>query len=128
MQARDIFKFSHHFLAEASGFDFVKGETTSQPLLDVVFAGGASDHGPQGLEGPGGYAGSLGSTGLAPTFFAGGLVEPGLNVSVPIFVEVLVRHHLVAFGRHDEAVSLTGKKLNNLYLCYSHVSYRLKSY
>ena len=92
---------AHHVLADSSSLDFIKSESSSKPLLDVVLEGRASDDGPQGLQGPGSNAGSLGGTGLAPAFLAGRLVEPGLDVTIPILVEVLVRHHLVAFGRHD---------------------------
>ena len=96
---------AYQVLAESGGLDFFKRESTSEPLLDVVFECRAPDDGPQGLEGTGCNTGSLGSSGLAPAFFASGLVEPGLDITIPIFVEVRIGHHLVTFGRHDEAVS-----------------------
>ena len=35
-----------------------------------------------------------------PADFSGGLVEPALDVALPVLVEVRVRHHLVPFRRH----------------------------
>ena len=84
---------AYQVLAESGGLDFFKRESTSEPLLDVVFECRAPNDGPQGLEGAGCNAGSLGSSGLAPAFFTSGLVEPGLDITIPILVEVRIRHH-----------------------------------
>lgn len=91
---------SHQVLADSSSLDLIEGEPTAEPLLQVVLEGGASDDGPEGLEGPRGDLGGLGNSGPAPALLASGLVEPGLDISVPVLVEVPIRHHLVPFGRH----------------------------
>ena len=50
-----------------------------------------------------------------PADLPGGLVEPALDVALPVLVEVRIRHHLVPFRRHlgglggpvwDETISL----------------------
>ena len=50
-----------------------------------------------------------------PADLPGGLVEPALDVALPVLVEVRIRHHLVPFRRHlgvlggpvcDEKISL----------------------
>jgi hypothetical protein len=91
---------SYKVLADSGSLDFIKGESPAEPLLQVVLEGRASDNRPQGLQGPRRNLGSLGNAGLAPSFLARGLIEPGLDVSVPVLVEVPIGHHLVPFGRH----------------------------
>ena len=90
------------FPVDSGGLQLLEGESPSLPLLNIILEGGAPDHGPQGLEGTGGDAGGLGHAVLAPPLLAGGLVEPSLDVPLPILMEMGIGHHLVAFGRHDE--------------------------
>ncbi len=85
---------------DASGLELLQGESPSGAHLDVVLVGGAPDHGPEGLDRPGGDRGGLGHPGATATLLPRRLVEPRLDVALPVLVEVRVRHHLVALGRH----------------------------
>ena len=93
---------SYLFLGHASVLELCEGEATSSPGLDVVLQGWAPDHRLQGPEGPRGDGGSLGGAGFPPANLAGRLVEPGLDIGVPIFVQMHIGDHLIALGRHLE--------------------------
>ena len=84
-------------LAETSSLQLLQGESLAGPDLDVVLVGGAVDSGPQLAQGPGSDAGSLGHTGLVTAELPGGLVEPGLDIILPVLMEMSVRDELVPF-------------------------------
>ncbi len=84
-------------LAETSSLKFLQSESLAGPDLDVVFVGGAVDCGPQLTQGPGCDAGSLGHAGLVATELPGGLVEPGLDIVLPILMKMPVWDELVPF-------------------------------
>merc|ERR1719232_624665 len=83
--------------AKTSSLQFFKGESLAGPDLDVVFVGGAVDSRPQLTQGPGSDAGSLGHTGLVTAELPGGLVEPGLDIVLPVLMEMPVWDELVPF-------------------------------
>ena len=84
-------------LAKTSGLELLKSESLAGPDLDVVFVGGAVDCGPQLAQGPGSDAGSLGHAGLVAAELPGWLVEPGLDIVLPILVKMPVWDELVPF-------------------------------
>merc|ERR1719510_1829706 len=87
-------------LAQTSSLDLLKCESAASPLLEVVLVGRARDHGPQLSNGAGGNLGSLCNPVLAPADLPGWLVEPSLDIVLPVLVEVLVRHDIVPLCRH----------------------------
>jgi hypothetical protein len=93
-------------LSKSCRLDLLERETASQPLLHVVLERGAPHDRPEGLDGPGRDGGGLLNPGRATADLPGGLVEPGLDVPLPILVEMGIGNHLVAFGRHDGAGGL----------------------
>ena len=84
-------------LAETSSLELLKCEPLTGPELDVVFIGGAVDCRPQLAQGPGGDAGRLGHTSLVAAELPGGLVKPGLDIVLPILVEMTVWDELISF-------------------------------
>merc|ERR1719452_396784 len=70
--------------------------------LEVVLVGGAADHRPELAQGPGGDAGSLLNPVLAAPDLPGGLVEPGLDIALPVLVEVAVGHDIVPLCWHND--------------------------
>lgn len=42
------------------------------------------------------------------------LIEPGLNITLPLFMEVSIRNHVIPFGRHGETVETIRKLLLNI--------------
>ena len=95
---------SHHVLGDTGSLQFLKSESTATTILDVVLESRASDDRPQRLDRSGSNFSGLSSTSLAAAVFPGGLVEPGLNITVPILVEMGIGDHLIPFGRHFEAI------------------------
>ena len=87
-------------LAEPSSLQLLEGEAPPGPDLHVVLVGRAVDHGPQLSQGTGSHAGSLGDPALAPPELPGGLVEPSLDVVLPVLVEVTVGDQVVTLGWH----------------------------
>ena len=87
-------------LAEPSSLQLLEGEAPPGPDLHVVLVGRAVDHGPQLPQGTGGHAGGLGDPGLAPPQLPGGLVEPRLDIVLPILVKVAIRDEVVSLGWH----------------------------
>ena len=75
-------------------------EAFAQPLLSVVLEGWAAHDGPQLAMGPRGHLTGFGLSLVAAALFAGRLVEPRLNVALPILVEVAVGDDIVPLGRH----------------------------
>jgi hypothetical protein len=72
----------------------------------VISLGGTSDHGAQGTSsGSGGDGTGLLHTGGVSAVFAGGLVEPRLDVALPILVEMAIGNHIIPFGRHGDGAS-----------------------
>ena len=91
---------THHLLGYSSGFELFQRESTSSSLLDIVSKRRAPYNRPKCFQGPWSNSCSLFSPRLASTIFPGGLVEPCLNISIPVFVKVRIRHHLIALSRH----------------------------
>ena len=71
-------------------------------IFNVILECGASHNWSQSFDGPWSHFGGLERTSFAATFFPGGLVEPGLHITVPILMEVGIWDHLIPFGRHLE--------------------------
>ena len=55
----------------------------------------AADGGPESVEGAGGGGGGSGSAGSESSALAAGLVEPDLDVSLPVLSEVHVGEHVI---------------------------------
>ena len=87
-------------LAQASSLQLLQGEPFPGPGLDVVLVGRAVDHGPQLPQRTGSHAGGLGDPALTPPELPGRLVEPSLDVVLPILVKVPVGNQVVTLGRH----------------------------
>lgn len=87
-------------LAEPSSLQLLESESPPGPDLDVVLVGRAVDHGPQLAQGAGSHAGGLGDPGLTPPELPGGLVEPRLDIVLPILVKVPVGNEVVPLGWH----------------------------
>ena len=87
-------------LAEPSSLQLLEGEAPPGPDLHVVLVGRTVDHGPQLPQGPGGNTGSLGDPALTPPELPGGLVEPSLDVVLPVLVKVTVGDQVVTLGWH----------------------------
>ena len=87
-------------LAESCSLQLLQSEATAGPDLEVVLVGRAVDHRPQLAQGAGGHAGGLGDPGLAPPQLPGGLVEPRLDIVLPILVKVAIRDEVVSLGWH----------------------------
>ncbi len=80
-----------HVLADSSGLDFIKSESSSEPLLDVV---GHLMTGLKVFKGLGATRAALAVRALRLRSLQAGWLN---QVLIPILVEVQVRHHLVAF-------------------------------
>ena len=87
-------------LAKTSSLQLLQGEPFPGPGLHVVLVGRAVDHGPELSQRTGSHAGSLGDPALAPPELPGGLVEPSLDVVLPVLVEVTVGDQVVTLGWH----------------------------
>merc|ERR1719193_3000311 len=83
-------------LAQTCSFQLLKGESSASPLLKVVLVGGAAHDWPQLAEGPGGDARGLLNSVLAAPDLPGGLVEPSLDITLPVLVKMTVRHDVVS--------------------------------
>merc|ERR1719184_234282 len=83
-------------LAQTCSFQLLKGESSASPLLEVVLVGGTAHHWPQLAKGPGGDARSLLNSVLAAPDLPGGLVEPSLDIALPVLVKMAVRHDVVS--------------------------------
>merc|ERR1719193_293753 len=83
-------------LAQTCSFQLLKGESSTSPLLEVVLVGGAAHDWPQLAEGPGGDARGLLNSVLATPDLPGGLVEPSLDITLPVLVKMAVRHDVVS--------------------------------
>merc|ERR1719225_2288439 len=68
-------------LAQTCSFQLLEGESSARPLL---------------AKGPGGDARSLLNSVLAAPDLPGGLVEPSLDIALPVLVKMAVRHDVVS--------------------------------
>jgi len=84
------------FLAQASSLELFKGESPASPLLQVVLVSWTTHDGPQLSQRPGGNTGSLLDSVLAAPDFPGRLVEPSLNITLPILVKMAIWHDVVS--------------------------------
>ena len=89
------------FAGDSGRLQLVDGESTTQADLSVVFYGGTVHQGPKFLRGPRRHDTRLRYTCIVATLFAKRLVEPGLDETLPILVEVGVGHGSVALSNHD---------------------------
>ena len=111
---------TYHLFGYSSGFEFFQRESTSSPLLDIVPKRRAPYNRPKCFQGPWSNSCCFFSPHLASTIFPGGLVEPCLNISIPVFMKVRIRHHLIALSRHLGAllkttpIKILEKKKNNM--------------
>merc|ERR1719452_385236 len=87
-------------LAQTSSLQLLKGEAPASPLLEVVLVGGAAHHGPELAQGPGGDAGSLLNPVLAAPDLPRRLVEPGLDIALPVLVEVTIGDDVIPLCWH----------------------------
>lgn len=72
----------------------------------MISLGGTSDHRAQGAcRGSGGDGTGLLDAGGVSAVFAGWLVEPRLNVTLPILVEMAIRNYIIPFGCHGAGAS-----------------------
>lgn len=81
--------------AQADCFNFCEGESSAESGPVAVSNGLASDGGSESIEGPGGGSGSLCSSGLKSSVLAASLVEPDLDVTLPVLSEMHVGDHVV---------------------------------
>lgn len=86
---------------DTSSGELLDGEATTETKLVVVPLGRRTNHGPQETSRrPGVSGGGLGLTSETTTVLSGGLVEPGLDVLLPVLAEVDVRDNVVVLDRH----------------------------
>ena len=81
--------------------ELLKSESSTKPDLGVVLEGGTMNYGSKpATDGTRCYLACLLNTCVSSADLAGRLVEPGLHPSLPVFVEVPIRDHIITFGRH----------------------------
>lgn len=66
----------------------------------IISAGHASDSGSEGLDGSGGGSCSLGSSCNESSFLLLSMIEPDLDVSLPVLSEVVVGDYVVMLNHH----------------------------
>ena len=84
-------------LAQSSSLQFLQGEAAASSLLEVVLVCWTVNHWPQLTQRSGSNLGSLGQSLLAAAQLPGGLVEPGLDIVLPILMKMPVWDELVPF-------------------------------
>ena len=87
-------------LAQSSSLQFLQGEAAASSLLQVVLVCWTVNHWPQLTQRSGSNLSSLGQSLLAAAQLPGGLVEPGLDVVLPVLVEMTIGDDVVSFSRH----------------------------
>ena len=87
-------------LAQSSSLQFLKSESSTCSDLDIVFVGRAVDHWSQLSKRSWSNPCCLGCSGLATADLPGWLVEPSLDIVLPIFVKVAIWYDVVSFRWH----------------------------
>lgn len=81
--------------SQAGSLDFVQSEASAESEPVIISDGGAADGGPEAVKGPWSDGSSLSSPSLKSSLLPGGLVEPGPDISLPVFPEVDVGEDVV---------------------------------
>lgn len=84
---------------------FFKGKSSTGPDLGVISKGRASDDGSDGTsDRTGSDLDGFFLTSYASSLLASRLIEPGLDISLPIFVKMSIGDHIVTLGSHGGLV------------------------
>lgn len=86
---------------ETNSFEFCEGKSASESGPVAVANGLAANGGSEFVEGTGGSSCGFSPSSLQSPLFAAGLVEPGTDVTLPMFAEVDVGEDVVVLN-HDQ--------------------------
>ena len=90
--------------AQSCSLDFIKSETSTESDSVIISDGGAADGGPEVVQRSGGDGSSLSSPGLKSTLLPGGLVEPGSDVSLPVFPQMDIGKDVVVLDHGSQII------------------------
>ena len=90
--------------SQSSSFNFIQSESSAESKSVIISDGGTVDGGSEIINGSRSIGGSFGSSGLKSSFLSSSLVQPGSDVSLPVFSEMDVGDHVVVLNHKSQII------------------------